>query len=325
MINTVNTMNAVFLDTQTFAKNINFNPINLVVNRLTEYAITSPEEVIARCTNINIIITNKVVLTKETLEKLPQLKLICIAATGFNNVDIEAAKALNIAVTNVSGYAQNSVAQYIFSQLLAYFSAIEQHNQNVENGLWQTSSTFCHHGDGFSEIAGKKLGIIGYGNLGQKVAQIAQSFGMKVLVAERPESKNIREGRIAFNNVIEQSDVISIHCPHTSETENLIDSGVLNRMKASSVLINTARGAVVDEDALLNALQKNKISYAILDVLKNEPPQADHKLLNAQLNNLKVTAHIAWGSFEAQDKLLQGIADNITAYMEGKRKNRVES
>lgn len=317
-------MNAVFLDTQTFAKNANFKAIRRAVNQLSEYAITSPTEVIARCKNAEIIITNKVLLTKENLENLPQLKLICIAATGINNVDIAAAKALNIAVTNVSGYAQNSVAQYVFSQLFSYYSAIEQHNHNVKNGLWQQSPTFCYHGEGFTEIAGKTLGIIGYGNLGEKVAQIAKIFDMKVVIAERPQATAIRAGRLAFNEVIEQADILSLHCPHTPNTENLINADVLKRMKKSAILINTARGAVIDEDALLTALQAQEISYAILDVLKTEPPQADHKLLNANLPNLKVTAHIAWGSFEAQGKLLQGIADNITAYQAGDKLNRVE-
>ena len=317
-------MNAVFLDTQTFASGISFQIINDVVSSLSEYQITSPDEVISRCKYADIVITNKVLLTRKILEQLPQLKLICIAATGINNVDITAAKSLNIAVTNVSGYAQSSVAQYVFSQLFAYYTHITEHNLNVENGLWQKSSTFCYHGDGFNEISGKTLGIIGYGNLGQKVAHIAQSFGMEVLISERPQAEKVRAGRLAFTEVITQADIISLHCPHTPETENLINADVLQNMKTSAVLINTARGAVVDEDALLAALTQQDIAYAVLDVLKSEPPQADHPLINASLDNLKITAHIAWGSYEAQCKLLQGIADNIRAYQQGKKQNRVE-
>ena len=317
-------MNAVFLDTQTFAKGMSFQVINNVVSSLSEYKITLPSEVISRCKNAEIIITNKVLLTRKILEQLPRLKLICIAATGINNVDIKAAKALNIAVVNVSGYAQSSVAQYVFSQLFAYYTNITQHNLNVKKGLWQKSPTFCYHGDGFNEVSGKTLGIIGFGNLGQKVADIAQSFGMKVLISERPEAIKIRAGRVAFKDVVKQADILSLHCPHTPETENLINIDVLKSMKTSAVLINTARGAVIDEDALLTALNQQQIAYAILDVLKSEPPQADHQLLNASLDNLKVTAHIAWGSYEAQCKLLAGIADNISAYERGEKHNRVD-
>lgn len=321
-------MKAVFLDTQTFAANISFDVIAQKTTQFISYATTAQSDVISRCIDANIIITNKVLLNKETLQQLPQLKLICIAATGINNVDIQAAKALGIAVTNVSGYAQASVAQYVFSQLFAYYTNIEYHNQNTQSGLWQASPTFCFHGSGFNEVAGKTLGIIGYGNLGKKVADIAKSFDMKVIVAERPQSKKIRPGRLAFEEVISQADIISLHCPHTVETENLINANALQKMKSSAVLINTARGAVIDEDALLHALQKKDIAYAILDVLKTEPPTKDHALLRAsaseEIHNLKVTAHIAWASFEAQVKLLKGIADNIMAFKKGEQLNRVE-
>jgi glycerate dehydrogenase len=316
-------MRAVFLDKQTFSSTIDFTAIEQQVTQLVCYANTSPAEVIARCHDADIIITNKVQLTAEVLSALPQVKLICISATGYNNVDIDAASHLNIAVTNVSGYAGQSVAQYVFAQLLEYFQQTSHHNSNTEQGLWSSNDTFCYHGNSISELAGKTLGIIGYGSLGKAVATIAQAFNMKVLISERPKASTIRPERVAFEQVIEQADIISLHCPQTPDTQNFINESVLSRMKNTAVLVNTARGALIDESALLNALKTNKIAYAILDVLSQEPPSADHILLNNPLINLKITAHIAWASREAQQRLIELLSQNILAFAQGKKLNRL--
>ncbi len=317
-------MRAVFLDKQTFSPSIELSNIEQQVDELICYDETAHDDVISRCLNAEIIITNKVVLTADILSALPDLKLICISATGFNNVDINAATKLNIAVTNVSGYADQSVSQYVFAQLLDYFQQTAHHNNNTKQGLWSHSNNFCYHGNGFSELAGKTLGIVGYGNLGKAVATIAQAFNMKVIISERPKSTNIRAGRVAFNEVIEQADIISLHCPQTAETELIINSAVLSRMKSNAVLVNTARGALVDEKALLTALQNNDIAYAILDVLTTEPPAKDHLLLISDLTNLKVTAHIAWASSEAQQRLIDLLCENIIAFKSNKRLNRLD-
>jgi len=317
-------MHAVFLDLQTFNSAVELDVIEQQVDQLTCYANTAPNEVFKRCLNADIIITNKVVLTADTLAALSQLKLICISATGYNNVDIDAANELNIAVTNVSGYAGQSVAQYVFAQLLQYYQQINHHNSNTEQGLWSTSDTFCYHGNGFTELAGKTIGIIGYGNLGKAVETIALAFNMNVLISERPKASTVRAGRMTFEQVIEQADIISLHCPQTPDTEQLIDSGVLSRMKNSAVLINTARGALIDDSALSNALKNKEIAYAALDVLATEPPPLDHILLSSGLTNLKITAHIAWASFEAQQRLINLLSDNIIAYKKGKRLNRLD-
>lgn len=316
-------MKAVFVDTKTFNKEINIQPIKDQVSELVEYPLTPESELVKRCLTADIIITNKVALYEETLRQLPQLKLICVAATGTNNIDLMAAKNLGIKVCNVSDYAGNVIAQYVFSQLLSHFQQIERHNQNTANGGWQNSETFCLHDTPIYELAGKTLGIIGYGNLGRSVATLATAFGMQVLVAERPNATNIRAGRLAFNEVIEQADIISLHCPLTADTKHLINSERLNQMKTSAVLINTARGGIVDSKALKAALINNQIGYAILDVLEQEPPPADHPLLVEPVPNLKITGHIAWASIEAQQRLINILASNITAFTSGQAQNVV--
>ncbi len=317
-------MKAVFLDHQTFSANVDLTALKNVVDELTLYTTTSPEQLISRCLNAEIILTNKVVLNREVLEQLPHLKLVCITATGINNVDIDAARELNIAVTNVSGYAKNSVAQYVFSQLLAYFSQIDHHNSNCAQGLWQKSSTFCLHSNGSSELAGKSIAIIGNGALGKKVAEIAEVFEMNVIIAERPNAQQIRAGRMAFNTAIAQADIISLHCPQTADTENMFNAKVFNLMKSSAILINTARGALINNNDLLNALNNNQLACAILDVLEQEPPAENHILLAAQSEKLKITAHIAWASQQAQQSLIENVAKNITAFNNNEQINRVD-
>ena len=317
-------MKTVFLDYQTFSKDSDLTSLQQVVDDLTVYATTSPEQVIARCQNAEVVLSNKVLLNREILSQLPKLKLVCITATGINNIDIKAARALNIAVTNVGGYAKNSVAQYVFAQILAYYSQIAHHNDNCQKGLWQQSDTFCLHGNGSIELAGKSIAIIGYGALGQKVAEIARAFDMKVLIAERPDAATIRPERMAFLAAIEQADIISLHCPQTLETQGMFNAKLFTRMKPSAILINTARGALINNEDLLNALNNEQIACAILDVLEQEPPPKDHILLAAQSPKLKITAHIAWASQQAQQTLLNLVAANISAFKQGLRTNRVD-
>ena len=308
-------MQAVFLDQQTFSSSISLTSIESQVSQLNCYATTSDGKIIERSKSADIIITNKVILSEHTLQQLPQLKLICIAATGMNNVDLSAAKALGISVKNVSGYSQASVSQYVFAQMLAYFNNSAHHNKNTVQGHWQNSPTFCYHGQGSQELLGKKIGIIGYGNLGKAVANIAQAFGMEILIAERPNATEIREGRHSFSYVLKQADVISLHCPQTLETENIINSESLALMKRSALLINTARGALVNSNDLLHALKNNIIAHAVLDVLEQEPPLSNHPLIKAlahnEIDNLSLTAHIAWASIESQQRLIDLIAANI--------------
>jgi glycerate dehydrogenase len=307
-------MKAIFLDRQSFTANICLTSIKSEVSSLTCYPSTQHEQVIERCQDAEIIITNKVILNKELLVALPALKLICITATGINNVDILSAESLGITVTNVKGYAKNSVAQYIFAHLLTYFNQPQHHYHNSELGLWSAGQNFCYHGNGSIELAGKTIGIIGYGDLGQAVATIANAFNMKVMVAERQDALVTRDGRYSFNEVIEQADVISLHCPQTDQTLDLIDKKKLTKMKKNTVLINTARGAIINNEDLHQALKAKQIAFAVLDVLEQEPPPSDHLFLKQPLDNLKITAHIAWASIEAQQRLIELVAKNIKQF-----------
>ncbi len=316
-------MQAVFLDKQTFNASINMCEVEKQVDDLLCYNITTQSNIVARSVEADIVITNKVKLTKSILAALPKLKLVCITATGYNNIDIDAAKNLGIAVCNVNGYAGQSVGQYVFAQLLNHYHQINHHNINTAKGLWSSTKSFCYHGNVIHELAGQTLGIVGYGDLGKAVSSIARAFNMKVLISERPHASKIRDGRVAFNELIKDSDIISLHCPHTPETEKLINKSVITQMKKTAILINTARGALVDESALLEALQNNHIGYAIIDVLQQEPPQDDHPLLVKPLENLTVTAHIAWASIEAQQRLMQLLAENINAFKNNLPLNRI--
>lgn len=316
-------MRAVLLDQQTFSNKLSFSAISACVSSWQSYATTKESEVVERCRDYEIIITNKVVLSAQILKQLSQLKLICVAATGYNNVDIEAASALGIAVTNVSGYSQSSVSQYVFAQILEYYSQTSHHNHNVETGLWQQSATFCLHGNGSQELAGKKIGIIGYGSLGKRVAQIAKAFDMEVLIAERQGAKTLRANRQDFEQVLKQADIISLHCPQTNDTTAMVDTRFLSLMQPSAMLINTARGPLVKNQDLLNALTNKEIAYAVLDVLEQEPPSPEHILLKQQLPNLKITAHIAWASDESQQRLIDLIAQNIQSFTKGEKLNRI--
>ena len=309
-------MHAVFLDTQTFHSSINFSAIENCVTQLTCFNTTTPDQLLSRVKDADIIITNKVVIDKTTLSQLPQLKLICISATGTNNVDLVSARHQGITVTNVSGYAAPSLGQYVIAQILNYFCNLAEHNQVTQRNVWQQSPTFCVHGSGMSELSSKTLGIYGYGTLGQTVGKLAEAFGMKVLVAEHANAKTIRKGRVSFNDMLSNSDVVSLHCPQTPNTTELFDKATFEKMKSHALLINTARGGVVHSQDLADALKQKLIGHAILDVLDQEPPSPDHPLLDPSLSNVTITAHMAWASFEAQQRLIALLAKNIQDFQQ---------
>lgn len=316
-------MRAVFLDHQTFSPTIDLSALKAQFTEFTLYPITPPENVVSRCHGYDVVITNKVLLDKAILSQLPSLKLICVAATGTNNIDLKAAHSQQITVTNAAGYAGASVAQYILSQLLDYFQNISHHNQNTEQGLWQQSETFCYLGNPINELAGKTLGVVGVGHIAQKLIHIAHAFDMKVLLSEHKGQTQLREGRTPFEEVLAQADIISLHCPLTEQSHHLINAETLSLMKPSALLVNTARGAIVDSSALIVALKNNIIAGAILDVIDQEPPPKNHQLLNQQIPNLKVTAHIAWASQQAQQRLIDIIISNVIAFKQGEPINQV--
>ncbi|WP_105169057.1 D-2-hydroxyacid dehydrogenase [Pseudoalteromonas sp. T1lg23B] len=314
-------MNIVILDAQTLA-HTPLTPLERC-GHLTTYNNTPTQDVVARCQNADVVISNKVVLDANTLSQLPKLKLICVAATGTNNIDLVAAKERNIAVTNVAGYSTPSVVQHTFTLLGNLLGNVHQYIQDCHQGLWQKSDMFCRLDHPISEIAGKQFAIIGYGALGQAVAKVAQAFGAQVIVAEQRGSKTIRAGRIPFESAIQQADIISIHCPLTEQTRNLFDEREFASLKPSCVLLNTARGGIVNEAALVKALTTHQLAGAAVDVLSLEPAKSDNPLLSYHAGNLILTPHIAWASKESIARLVQSIADNIQSFNRGEQLNRV--
>lgn len=308
-------MRAVFLDQSTINDEVDFSSIEEQLNTVSYFTTTPPEKIIYRARYAEIIITNKVIINRQTMLSLPKLKLICIAATGTNNVDLNAAKEFGIMVFNVSGYSNSSVSQYVFAMLFEVMQKSSQYISDTRAGKWSNSPIFCHHSSSIDELAQKKLAIIGYGALGQAVARIATAFDMQILIAERQGATDLRPGRVPFEQAIKEADVVTIHCPLVESNHNLFSYDTFNQMKRSAILINTARGGLVNSQDLAIALKTKKIAAAILDVLEEEPPKADHPLLINKLENLYLTAHIAWASKQAQQRLIIGIAQNIHAFI----------
>ena len=280
----------------------------------------SREELLASIDQFDLIISNKVVVTAEIIEKADRLKLICVSATGVNNVDLIAAQKKGVVVCNVQAYATASVIQHVFSLILTLATQLDESRLAVSDKRWSESEHFCVLGIPILELRGKTMGIVGYGQLGKAVAKVAESFGMKVLIAKR-DAGDDREGRILLHELLPQVDVLSLHCPLTSQTQGLISGDELALMKSSSLLINTARGGLVDETALLEALKKNQIAGAGLDVLEQEPPAIDNVLINSGLKNLLITPHVAWASQESRQRLVDELVININAFINGQARN----
>lgn len=286
------------------------------------YDRTSPEQVVDRIGDANIVITNKTVITREIMSACPSMKYIGVIATGYNVVDVEAARDFDITVTNVPGYGTDAVAQFTFSLLLEMCNQVGRHSESVMNGDWCREKNFSYWLTPLSDISGKTLGIIGYGSIGSKVAEIALAFGMKVLVYSRTKkSTNLKVKWVELDELFAESDVITLHCPLTKDNEEMINEASINKMKDGVKLINTARGGLVKEKALVEALNNGKISGAALDVISSEPMKDDSILLNVK--NLIITPHIAWASHEARERLMGIAVDNVEGYLANTPKNMV--
>lgn len=314
-------MNAVFLDLKSL-DDLSLDMIKTECAELKTYLTTEPDQLNARIQNAEIILVNKVKLNRAALESAATLKLICIVATGTNNVDLEAAQELGITVSNCRGYGTNSVVQHVFAQILALQTNLLNYHKAIQRGAWQASRQFCMLNYPIVELTHKKMGIIGYGHLGRAVGRLAKAFGMELLIAER-NGDSLRNGRVSFDTVIRESDVLSLHCPLTEETENLIDEDVLKKMQSSAILINAARGGIVNEYALAKALKEGWIAGAAVDVLSEEPPVHGNPLLKPAVPNLIVTPHCAWGSREARQTILTQTLQNIQAFKRGESMRRV--
>lgn len=290
----------------------------------TVYDRTSPDEIIKRAKGAAILIVNKTIIDRDILDALsPELKYIGLQSTGYNVVDCEYARKLGITVCNIPAYSTNAVAQLVFAFILQITNEVTLHSDAVKNGDWCDCPDFCFWKKPLTELDGKTIGIVGFGSIGQRVALIAEAFGMKVL-AYNPRPKDKRELNVSFVTIDEllcQSDIVTCHCPLTPETEGLINKENISKMKKSAILINTSRGPVVDEQALADALNNNELQAAGLDVLKIEPARRDNPLLTAK--NCYITPHIAWAAKETRARLLKILEDNIVAYLDGKPQNVV--
>lgn len=313
----------VFLDTATIPPHIRI-PRPGTEHYWQEYASTSAEELDDRLSGADVVISNKVVLNAETLSRHPNLKLIAVAATGTNNVDLEYCRDHDIAVANIQGYATRSVPEHVVAMMFALKRNLLGYHQDVAQGEWQKQQQFCFFTHPITDIAGSTLGVVGSGSLGQATASLARALGMAVLFAERKGAVQCREGYLPFEQVLSEADVVTLHCPLTDETTNLIGSDELEMMKSSAVLINTGRGGLVDETALVNALKEKAISGAGVDVFTQEPADNSNPLLaNQHLSNLLLTPHVAWGSDSSINILLTQLMENIDAFERGESLRRV--
>ena len=293
------------------------------MGELTVYERTKPEETIDRAKDAEVVLTNKVLLRRQEIEQLPKLKYIGVLATGYNVVDLEAAREHGITVTNVPAYSTMSVAQMVFSHLLTVTNHTEHYARQNREGKWTASPDFSYMDMPLTELANKTFGIVGLGNIGQRVAMIANAFGMNVVAyTSKPADKlpqYIRKGTL--DEVLTESDILSLHCPLTPDTQHLINSQTLQKMKPSAILINTGRGPLVNDQDVADALNHHRLQAFCADVLTEEPPKADNPLLGYE--NAYITPHIAWASSEARVRLLDVAISNVRAFVEGKPQNVV--
>ncbi|MBB3109341.1 glycerate dehydrogenase [Paenibacillus phyllosphaerae] len=318
-------MNIVVLDGYTLNPgDLSWDELN-ELGRVTVYDRTAPDEVIARAQDADIVLTNKTALTAELLGQLPNLRYIGVLATGYNVVDIEAASSRQIIVSNVPDYSTYSVVQLVFAFILEHCHRLAEHSSAVHGGKWSSAPDFTFSLHPLQELAGKTLGLIGFGQIGRQVARAALAFGMNVIVSTR--TRNVIDGLenvsyVELDDLFRRSDFISLHCPLTEQTKGLVHARRLSLMKPSAFLINTARGGHVVEADLAHALRNGQLAGAGLDVLSVEPPPQDHPLLHVP--NCWITPHIGWATMEARGRLLQIATDNIRAFQAGTPTNRVD-
>ena len=290
---------------------------------LSSYGTTKAHETLERIRGVDIVITNKVVISAQAFAENPQLKLVAVTATGVNNVDVEAAKQNSTAVCNICAYGNESVAEHAFMMMITLMRNLPAYQRDVAAGLWENSPFFCHLGAPMRDLNGKTLAIFGRGNIGKTLATYAQAFKMKVVFAEHKHAETVRDGYVSFDEAIRSADVVSLNCPLTPQTANMIGEAELQQIKPGAILINCGRGGLVDEAALVAALKYGQIGGAGFDVLTQEPPRDGNPLLKARLPNLIVTPHIAWASQEAANRLFDILLDNINRFVAGNPQNLV--
>ena len=319
-------MNAAFLDFDTLGPgDINSTSLTRVLPDIRFYPTTGADELADRIRDCEVVILNKVRLDQRTIEEAPALRLICLAATGTDNVDLACAEARGIAVCNIRAYCTSSVVQHVFALLLSLLRHLDEYHTLTQVGAWRTAPQFCLLDYPIWDLDGKVMGIVGLGALGGGVASVAESFGMRVQVAQRAGAAPTKSerSRLPLMQLLREADVVSLHCPLTPETQDLIGETELRAMKSTALLINTARGGLIDSQALATALRQGWIGGAGIDVLREEPPVNDDPLLDPSLPNLLLTPHIAWASREARQRALDEIAANIENFFAGGTRGRV--
>ena len=311
-------MHAVFLDYKTVdANDLDLGSIEALLPEIVVHSFSNQEEVLSRIEDVEVAIANKVVFDANVFARATKLKLICVTATGTNNIDLEAAKQSGVVVCNIKDYCTDSVVQHVLLSMLTLKHSSRDYSASMDNGDWQEGNSFSLLQHPITELSGKSLGIIGYGVLGQGVARAATTLGLRVLISESfAENNKPDEGiaRVPFDTLLAESDIISLHCPLTDNTEGLFDETAFKKMKSSAILINTARGGLINDHALIKAIEDKAIAGAAIDVLDQEPPDSGHPLMQKQYSNLIITPHIAWAAREARQRALDRIAENIEAF-----------
>ncbi len=315
-------MKAVFLDWATMGPDLDIEHMRALLPELEVFGVTEAHEVAARIQGAQFVLTNKVRLSDELLRDAPELRFIGLTATGTDNVDLEAAARQGIAVCNIRAYCTESVVEHVFACLLSLVRNLGPYTADVRAGEWQTSADFCLLKHPVRELSAMTLGIVGHGELGKGVARIGAAFGMDVIIAARPGNGDTSAGRVAFDELLTRADVISLHCPLNDDTRGLFGTDEFRRMKNGAILINTARGGLVDSAALVEALRDGRIAAAV-DVLPEEPPARGNALLDYEGSNLIVTPHMAWASNEARQAAIDELVANINAFLDGRERNRV--
>ncbi|MCP1675172.1 glycerate dehydrogenase [Natronocella acetinitrilica] len=309
-------MRAVFLERESLDRgDLDLSGAEAAVDEIVYHNHTSADQVLERITGFEIVIANKVRVSRQDLEQA-RPKMIAVVATGVNNIDLDACQELGITVVNVRGYGTDSVAQHAIGLLLALATRLIDYHRDVQQGEWNRSAHFCLLDYPIVELAGKKLGVVGLGTLGGRTAELARALGMEVLSAQRPGGKP-QPDRVPLDELLPQVDALTLHCPLTDDTRGLIGRRELAMMKPTAFIINTARGGLVDEEALVEALRQRRLGGAGFDVLTEEPPRSGNPLLDDDIPNLIVTPHSAWGSHEARQRICEQLAENIRGWRNG--------